>query len=321
METIIGTGGPGGGPGDGPGGGPGDGQPPADLIKDSDTARFTQDVIEASMTTPVIVDFWAPWCGPCKQLTPALEKSVRAARGAVRLVKVNIDENQSLAAQLRIQSVPAVYAFFQGQPVDGFVGAQSESQIKDFIARLVAQGGGAPGPSPVDQALEQAQAALDGGQPAAASALYGQVLQHEPDNEAALAGMVRCYLESGDAAAARERFDALTEEMAAKPAFVSVKAALELAEQTADSGPLTELEARVAASPADHQARYDLAIALHAADQREAAAEALVEILRRDRKWNQEAARHQLLKFFEAWGPTDPITLSARRQLSSLLFS
>ncbi len=309
METIIGS------------NGSGDGQPPADLIKDSDTARFAQDVIEASMTMPVIVDFWAPWCGPCKQLTPALEKSVQAARGAVRLVKVNIDENQSLAAQLRIQSVPAVYAFFQGQPIDGFVGAQSESQIKSFIERLVAQSSGALGPSPVDQALEQAQAALDGGQPAAASALYGQVLQHEPDNEAALAGMVRCYLESGDTVAARGMFDALTEEMAAKSAFVSVKAALELAEQTADSGPLTELEARVAANPADHQARYDLAIALHAANQREAAAETLIEIMRRDRKWNEEAARHQLLKFFEAWGPTDPITLSARRQLSSLLFS
>ena len=313
METIIGT--------NGPGGGPSGGQPPADLIKDSDTARFAQDVVEASMTTPVIVDFWAPWCGPCKQLTPTLEKSVRAARGAVSLVKVNIDENQSLAAQLRIQSVPAVYAFFQGQPVDGFVGAQSESQVKDFIQRLVAQSGGAPGPSPVDQALEQAQAALDGGQPAAASALYGQVLQHEPDNEAALAGMVRCYLESGDAAAAREMFDALTEEMAGKPAFASVKAALELAEQTADSGPLSELEARVAANPADHQARYDLAIALHAAGEREAAAEALIEIIRRERNWNEEAARHQLLKLFEAWGPTDPNTLSARRQLSSLLFS
>ena len=313
METIIGT--------NGPSGGPGDGQPPADLIKDSDTARFSQDVIEASMTTPVIVDFWAPWCGPCKQLTPALEKSVQAARGAVRLVKVNIDENQSLATQMRIQSVPAVYAFYQGQPVDGFVGAQSESQIKSFIDRLVAQSGTALGPSPVDQALEQAQAALDAGQPAAASALFGQVLQHEPDNEAALAGMIRCYLESGDTGAARQRFDALTEEVAAKPDFASVKAALELAEQIADSGPLIELEARVAAHPADHQARYDLALALHAADRREAAAEALVEILRRDRTWNEVAARPPLLKFFEAWGPTDPVTVSARRQLSALLFS
>ena len=179
METIIGTNDLGGG------------QPPADLIKDSDTARFAQDVIDASMAVPVIVDFWAPWCGPCKQLTPALEQAVRGARGAVRLVKVNVDENQSLAAQLRIQSIPAVYAFFQGQPVDGFVGAQSESQVKSFIERLVRQAGGAVGPSPVDQALEQAQAALDGGQPAAASALFGQVLQHEPENEAAMAGMIR----------------------------------------------------------------------------------------------------------------------------------
>ena len=309
METIIGTNGASGE------------QPPADLIKDSDTARFAQDVIEASMNAPVIVDFWAPWCGPCKQLTPALEKSVQAARGTVRMVKINVDENQSLAAQLRIQSIPAVYAFFQGQPIDGFVGAQNESQIKAFIERLVAQSGGSLGPSPVDQALEQAQAALDGGQPAAASALYGQVLQHEPDNEAALAGMIRCYLESGDAPAAREMFDALTEEMAEKPAFASVKAALDLAEQTADSGPLAELEAQVTANPADHQARYDLAIALQAAGEREAAAEALIEIVRRDRKWNDEAARQQLLKLFEAWGPTDPVTLSARRQLSALLFS
>ena len=313
METIIGTG--------GPAGGPNGEQPPADLIKDSDTARFDQDVIEASMTAPVIVDFWAPWCGPCKQLTPALEKAVTAARGAVRMVKVNVDENQSLASQLRIQSVPAVYAFFQGQPVDGFVGAQNESQIKDFIDRLVAQSGGAAGPSPVEQALEQAQAALDGGQPATASALFGQVLQHEPDNEAALAGMIRCHLESGDAAAAREMFDALTDEMASKPAFTSVQAALELAEQSAGSGPLAELESQVADNPTDHQARYDLAIALQAAGEREAAAEALIEIVRRDRNWNEEAARQQLLKLFEVWGPADPITLSTRRQLSSLLFS
>jgi putative thioredoxin len=237
------------------------------------------------------------------------------------MVKVNIDENQSLAAQLRIQSIPAVYAFFQGQPVDGFVGAQNDSQIKAFIERLVAQSGATLGPSPVEQAMEQAQAALDGGQPNAAAALFGQVLQHEPDNEAALAGMIRCHLESGDAAAAREMFDAFTEEMAAKPAFASVKAAIELAEQTANSGPLAKLEAQVAADPADHQARYDLAIALHGAGEHEAAAEALIEIVRRDRNWNEDGARQQLLKFFEAWGPTDPITLSARRQLSSLLFS
>ncbi len=309
METIIGA-----GAGDG-------GAPPIGLIKDSDTAGFAQDVIVAAMTTPVIVDFWAPGCGPCKQLTPALEKTVQAARGAVRLVKVNIDENQELAAQLRIQSIPAVYAFFKGQPVDGFVGAQSESQVKAFVDRLASQGGAEAGPSPVDQALEQAQTALESGQPAAASALFGQVLQHEPDNETATAGLIRCHLDAGDAAAAREMFDSLTEDKASAAAFASIKAALELAEQSAETGEVPELEARVAAQPNDHQARFDLAMALHAAGEREAAAEALIEIIGRDRNWNEAAARHQLLKFFEAWGPKDELTQSARRRLSSLLFS
>ena len=309
METIIGA-----GKGNG-------GAPPAGLIKDSDTAGFAQDVIETSMTTPVIVDFWAPWCGPCKQLTPALEKTVQAARGAVRLVKVNIDENQELAAQLRIQSIPAVYAFFKGQPVDGFVGAQSESQVKAFVERLASQAGAELGPSPVDQALEQAQAALESGQPAAASALFGQVLQHEPDNETALAGLIRCHLDAGDVAAARQMFDSLPEDKTAAAAFASIKAALELAEQSAETGEIPELEARVAAQPNDHQARFDLAMALRAAGEREAAVEALLEIIGRDRNWNEAAARHQLLKFFEAWGPKDELTQSARRRLSSLLFS
>ncbi len=309
METIIGA-----GAGSG-------GEPPGGLIKDSDSAGFAQDVIEASMTAPVIVDFWAPWCGPCKQLTPTLEKTVQAARGAVRMVKVNIDENQDLAAQLRIQSIPAVYAFFKGQPVDGFVGAQSESQIKAFVDRLASQAGTEAGPSPVDQALEQAQTALEAGQPAAASALFGQVLQHEPDNDTALAGLIRCHLDSGDAAAAREMFDSLTEDKASAVAFASIKAAIELAEQSAEAGEIPELEARVAAQPNDHQARFDLAMALHAAGEREAAVEALLEIMGRDRSWNEAAARHQLLKFFEAWEPKDELTQSARRRLSSLLFS
>ena len=309
METIIGAGKANGG------------EPPAGLIKDSDTAGFAQDVIETSMTTPVIVDFWAPWCGPCKQLTPALEKTVQAARGAVRLVKVNIDENQELAAQLRIQSIPAVYAFFKGQPVDGFVGAQSESQVKAFVDRLASQGGAEAGPSPVDQALEQAQTALESGQPAAASALFGQVLQHEPDNETATAGLIRCHLDAGDVAAARQMFDSLPEDKASAAAFASIKAALELAEQSAETGEIPELEARVVAQPNDHKARFDLAMARHAAGEREAAVEALIEIIGRDRNWNEEAARHQLLKFFEAWGPKDELTQSARRRLSSLLFS
>ncbi len=309
MEPIIGAGQANGG------------EPPAGLIKESDTARFGEDVLEASMTAPVIVDFWAPWCGPCKQLGPLLEKGVRAARGAVRLVKVNVDENQSLAAQLRVQSIPAVYAFFEGQPVDGFVGAQSESQINNFIERLVRQGGAEIGPSPVEQALEQAQAAIESGQPAAASALFGQVLQHEPDNETALAGMIRCHLDSNDVAGARRLFDSLPGEKTPTAAFASVKAALELAEQSAETGTVPELEARVAAQPNDHQARFDLAMALQAAGEREAAADTLLEIIDRNRNWNEDAARRQLLKYFEAWGPTDELTQSARRRLSSLLFS
>ncbi len=312
MDTLIGTGTTSSARG---------GQPAADLIKDSNTARFGQDVIEASMKVPVIVDFWAPWCGPCKQLGPVLEKTVRAARGGVRLVKIDIDQNQALAGQLRIQSIPAVYAFFHGQPVDGFVGAQGETEIKRFVDRLLKQSGAGRGPSPIDQALERAQAALTQNQVGAASALYGQVLQHEPDNETALAGMIRCHLAAGDIAAAHEMFNALPAEWHGAPALASVAAALELAEQGVKAGSLSDLSARVAQNPNDHQARLDMAIALNAAGQREAAAEALLEIVRRDRAWNEEAARRQLLKFFDAWGPTDPQTLAARRRLSSLLFS
>ncbi len=312
METIIGS---------GPSTGANGGQQAADWIKDSSTEAFGQDVIEASMKVPVIVDFWAPWCGPCKQLGPTLEKVVQAARGGVRLVKVDIDQNQALAGQLRIQSIPAVYAFFQGQPVDGFVGAQSESEIKQFVDRLLQQAGAGAGPSPIEQALEQAQTALSENQIGAASALFGQVLQHEPDNETALAGMIRCHLAADDIAAAREIFDALSADMTGKPSFASAKAALELAEQSAKAGPLSDLTARVEQNPQDHQARLDLAMALHAAGENEAAADALLEIIRRDRAWNEEAARQQLLKFFDAWGPTDPHTLAARRKLSSLLFS
>jgi putative thioredoxin len=312
METIIGT-----GPSSSANGGP----QAADLIKDSDTERFGKDVIEASMKVPVIVDFWAPWCGPCKQLGPALEKAVHGARGGVRLVKIDVDQNQALAGQLRIQSIPAVYAFLQGQPVDGFVGAKSESEIKQFIDRLLQQAGAGAGPSPIEQALEQAQTALSENQAGAAAALFGQVLQHEPENETALAGMIRCHLAANDIAAARGMFDTLPADMAEKPAFASAKAALELAEQSAQAGPISELTARVAQNPQDHQARLDLALALHADGQDEAAADALLDIIRRDRTWNDEAARQQLLKFFEAWGPTDPRTLAARRQLSSILFS
>ncbi|MGF1611902.1 MAG: thioredoxin [Kiloniellales bacterium] len=312
MDTLIGT---------GPAGSQGGAASAGDLIKDVDTATFAADVLDASMTVPVIVDFWATWCGPCKTLGPALEKAVKDARGAVKLVKIDVDRNQELAAQMRIQSIPAVYAFFQGRPVDGFVGAQPESQLQTFVKRLAELAGTNLGPSPVEQALEQANAALEGGQPAAASALYAQVLQHEPDNAAALAGMMRCRLATGDTAGARKMFESLTEELRGRSEFEPVAASLELAEASSAAGPIPELMERVAHDHNDHQARFDLAMALYANGKRESAVDELLEIVRRKRDWNDEAARKQLLKFFEAWGPTDPLTLSARRRLSSLLFS
>ncbi len=298
-----------------------DGPAPGELVKESSQQSFAQDVIEASMTAPVIVDFWAPWCGPCKQLGPLLESTVKAARGAVRMVKINVDENQQLAAQLRIQSIPTVYAFYQGQPVDGFQGAQPESEVKAFVDRLVKAGAAGRGPSPVEQAIEQAQTALEAGDAGAASALFSQVLQHEPENPEALAGLVTCYLESGDAETAQQMYDGLTEELRGHAAFASVAAKLNLQAQAGEAGAIPELMEKVAANHDDHQARFDLAMALHGSGQQQAAADELLEILRRNRMWNDEEARKQLLTFFEAWGPTDPLTIETRRRLSSLLFS
>ena len=302
--------------------GPGSaGQVGADVIKESSQQAFAQDVIEASMSAPVVVDFWAPWCGPCKQLGPMLESAVKAARGAVRMVKINVDENQQLAAQLRIQSIPTVYAFFQGQPVDGFQGAQPESEIKAFVERLRKAGAEGQGPSPIEQAVEQAQAALEAGDNETASALFGQVLQHDAENAEALAGLIACYLAAGDAATAREMFDGLDGKMRDHAAFASIAAQLALQEQAADAGEIPLLMEKVAADHNDHQARFDLAMALHGAGKRQAAADELLEIVSRDRKWNDEGARKQLVTFFEAWGPTDPLTIETRRRLSSLLFA
>jgi len=307
MEPIIGaaTGGAGG-----------------ELIKDTDERGFQADVIDASRDTPVVVDFWAPWCEPCKQLGPAIEKAVRAAGGKVKLVKIDIDKNPALAQAMRIQSIPAVYGFVDGRPADGFVGAVPESQIKSFIERLA----GAKCASPAEQALEQAEAALAAKDHGAASTLFGQILQHEPGLAPAVAGLARCYLAVGAPARARAVIDdALAHagpELADHAAITSVKSALALAEETAGkAGEIDGLRARVAAGPADHQARYDLAMALFAAGDRDGAVDALIEIIRRDRAWNDEAARQQLLKFFEAFGPTDPATLAGRRKLSSVLFS
>ncbi len=296
------------------------GAPPAaaNVIKESDEKGFQADVVDASHETPVIVDFWAPWCGPCKQLGPALEKAVAAAGGKVRLVKINIDENPQIAQAFRIQSIPAVYAFSQGKPVDGFTGALPESQIKSFVGRLA----GESGPSPVDQALERAKEALEQKDYGAASALFGQVLQHEPGNPDAVAGLARCFVAAREPERAREVLDQVGEEHADHAEIAGARAALALAEQASGSAADSAgLEARLAENENDHQVRFDLAMALYGAGQREAAVEHLLEILRRDRAWNEEAARKQLVTLFEAFGPTDPLTVATRRKLSSLLFS
>jgi putative thioredoxin len=297
--------------------------PGGDII-DSTQARFAKDVLDASRDHPVIVDFWAPWCGPCKQLTPALEKVVTAAKGAVKLVKINIDENQALAQQLRIQSIPTVYAFYQGRPVDGFMGALPESQLKEFIAKLMQVTGAAAGGDEAAQlaeALAHAKAALDGGDMMTASQIFSEVLQHDPANAEAIGGMTRCYLKSGDIERAKNILATAPKEQANHAEIVAARAAIELAEAAKQAGPVNDLKAKVEANPKDHQARFDLAMALYASGEREGAVGELLEIVRRDRKWNEEGARKQLVKFFEALGPMDPLTIDARKRLSSILFS
>ncbi|MDD5585940.1 MAG: thioredoxin [Alphaproteobacteria bacterium] len=283
------------------------------------------DVIDASRQKLVIVDFWAPWCGPCKQLGPILEKVVRANAESVSLAKIDIDRNPEIAQQMRVQSIPAVFAFFQGQPVDGFMGALPEPQIKAWVEKLLkAIGSALPqnAAAEIESALKQAAEFLANGDAATAQAVYADILADHQDNAAAYAGVLRCFLAQGEVERARKMLNDAPPEMAKDKAFDSVRTALELADQAQKaSGSTAELQATVQKNPDDHQARFDLALAHYAAGQKEEAVDALLEIVRRDRKWNDEAARKQLVKLLETFGPTDPLTIAARKRLSSILFS
>ncbi len=288
---------------------------PEDLIKDGSDAGFMQDVVEASRRQPVIVDFWASWCGPCRQLTPALEKAVRAARGAVKLVKIDIDKNPAYAGQLKVQSIPTVYAFKNGQPVDGFQGALPESQVKAFIDKLA---GGEQGPSDVEQLLSLAEESVGLQDWGGAAQAYAHILQLEPDNEKAIAGMASVYLAGGDADQARQTI-AMAPDPSKDPAVNAVRAQLSLGSRPI--GETAQIESRLSADPDDHQARYDLAEALAGSGQLEAAVDHLLRIVAADREWNDQAARKKLLTVFEAAGPDSPIARDGRRKLSSILFA
>ncbi len=287
----------------------------AALIKETTTATFVADVIEVSRKVPVIVDFWAPWCGPCRQLTPILEKLVKAARGAVRLVKMNIDDYPEVAGQLGVQSIPAVFAFKNGQPVDGFMGALPESQVKAFLQRLAVPGAGeAPG-------LEEAKELFDAGDAGGAAALYASILQADPENVGAIGGLARCYIATGDLLHAEQTLALVPPAKQNSEAYLGAKAALELAKKAGTNEDAAALEKAVLADPRDWESRFKLALALNARGQRQQAMDHLMEIVRKDRAWNGDAARKQLVEFFEAWGPKDPLTQAGRQRLSSLLFA
>jgi putative thioredoxin len=287
------------------------------LVKDTTTQAFVKDVIEESKRQPVLVDFWAPWCGPCKQLTPVLEKAVKAAKGKVKLVKMNIDEHPAIPGQMGIQSIPAVIAFVNGQPADGFMGALPESQVVGFLERLTKDRVGGE----EQDLLKAADAALADGDPAGAAELYAQLLAEDNANVPALAGLARCYVETGALEQAKQTLAMVPEAKRNEAAVAAARAALELAEQTKSLGPIAELEKKVAADPLDHQARFDLALALNGKGARMDALEQLIGIVKRDRKWNDDGARKQLVQFFDVWGATDEATVEGRKRLSSILFA
>ena len=287
------------------------------VVIETTTQGFVKDVIEESKRQPVLVDFWAPWCGPCKQLTPILEKAVKSAKGKVKLAKMNIDEHPAIPGQMGIQSIPAVIAFVNGQPADGFMGALPESQVIAFLERLTK---GKIGAEEKDL-MKAANESLGAGNAAEAANLYGQLLKEDSGNVAALAGLARCYVATGNIEQAKKTLAMVPETKLNDSAVAAARAALEIAEQAKSVGPIDELEKKVAANPLDHQARFDLAAALNAKGRRAEAAEHLMAIVKRDRKWNEDGARKQLVQFFEAWGPTDQATVDGRKRLSSILFS
>ena len=287
------------------------------VVKDTTTQTFVKDVIEESKRQPVLVDFWAEWCGPCKQLAPVLEQAVRAAKGKVKLVKMDIDKHPTIPGQLGIQSIPAVFAFVNGQPVDGFLGALPESQVTAFIERLTKDRIGGE----ERDLLKSADDVLASGDAAGAADLYAKVLAQDSGNLAALGGLARSYVRTGALEQAKQTLALVPEAKRNDPAIVAARAALEVSEQAKAVGPIADLEQKVAANPLDHQARFDLALALNGKGRRQEAVDNLLEIVKRDRKWNDDGARKQLVQFFEAWGPTDEATVNGRKRLSSILFS
>ncbi|MCT4578457.1 co-chaperone YbbN [Donghicola sp.] len=291
-----------------------------DLIMDVGEADFMDKVVQASMTTPVIVDFWAPWCGPCKTLGPQLEDAVKAAKGAVKMAKVNVDENQMIAGQLRVQSIPTVYAFWQGQPVDGFQGAVPGSEIKAFVERVVqAAGGDASGG--LDDAIAAAEEMMENGEAVDAAQVFAAILEEDPNHAKAYGGLVRAHIATGDLDQAEAILNGAPAEISKSPELEAAHAQLELAKQAADAGPVAELRAAVEANPDDLQARFDLAQALYANGDAEGAVTELLDLFRKDREWNDGAAKAQLFTIFDALKPNDPVVLNGRRKLSSMIFA